>query len=449
MILRFYITKNPEFETQNDSYVMTLFPQHRSSIYSSLNSIWRRINADEMSSTYEDLYVLGLSVFSIDKRMSRRHSSDNWTRSIVAQIPVSNIQLWNPLANQINRMLSFLSGDEWAISFYEDRERYALPPIRRDKHIDISGYDSVCLFSGGLDSFCGAIKLASEGHSVFLLGHNEYPKLKARQQQMATTIATEYSNQRIHFFDFTANARAPINADSMVKSGDNTSRSRSLLFLCAAVSIAGIIGENIPVYIPENGFISINVPLTQNRSGSCSTRTTHPYFLNCFQELLQALGLNHNIINPYQFMTKREVVETAAATASFQQEYMNTISCSHPCIPRWKGLSYPKNCGYCYPCIIRKAALMNIETSNSNYSPLPFTTYHDLLEYQHDSGNDLKAICASVHRYNTVSEAEIRRLVLSTGKLSYDKLNEHIAVYTNTMNDLVNYLHDKFGYEEE
>lgn len=59
---------------------------------------------------------------------------------------------------------------------------------------------------------------------------------------------------------------------------ENTSRGRSLLFLCAAVSIAGIMGKQVPVYIPENGFIGLNVALTNGRKGSCSTRTTAPLF---------------------------------------------------------------------------------------------------------------------------------------------------------------------------
>ena len=447
--MRFFITKNSDYVIPADAYALTLFPKHRSSIFSSLNDIWRRINSEEMQPIYEDLFILGLSVFAIDKRMSRKISSDNWTRDISIHIPVSDCDLWFPLSYKIESMLSFLSGDHWSVSFYESSERYALSPIRRDKHIDVSSYDSVCLFSGGLDSFCGAIKLASEGHSMCLLGHNEYPKLRAKQERMATTIATEFHQQQIRFFDFTANARAPVNVDERLQFVENTSRSRSLLFLCAAISIAGIIGENTPVYIPENGFISINVPLTQSRSGSCSTRTTHPFFLESFRGLLSDLGLCHKIINPYQFMTKRQVVESAIESQAFHSEYMNTISCSHPCNPRWKKMPYPKNCGYCYPCIIRKVALMDIENGNNGYSPLPFSSYQDLLSFDNDSGNDLKAICASVHRYINADELEIKRLVLSTGRLSADTLEQHLAVYRNTMSDLATYLRNAFGYEED
>lgn len=66
--------------------------------------------------------------------------------------------------------------------------------------------------------------------------------------------------------------------EGILKGSENTSRGRSLLFLCAALSVAGILGENVPVYIPENGFIGLNIPLTGGRKGTCSTRTTHPYF---------------------------------------------------------------------------------------------------------------------------------------------------------------------------
>ena len=71
---------------------------------------------------------------------------------------------------------------------------------------------------------------------------------------------------------------------------------RSFLFLCIALTIAGIIGNDIPVYIPENGFIGLNIPLTNSRKGSCSTRTTHPYFISSFNEMLKIIGIENQII---------------------------------------------------------------------------------------------------------------------------------------------------------
>ena len=80
-------------------------------------------------------------------------------------------------------------------------------------HLDIKGCNCICLFSGGLDSFCGAIKLLEEGKSPCLVGHNEYPKLKKKQENFVLTFQERYSNQKVRFIGFSANSRAPITMD--------------------------------------------------------------------------------------------------------------------------------------------------------------------------------------------------------------------------------------------
>ena len=432
----------------DDTYVFRIDATGYSEIYSSLYDLWRRICSSEIPLVYEDLFVFGLSTFAIDKRMGRAISRDNWTREISVQLPVHNIALWNGTIPLINAMLSFLSGDKWDVQFYETGDKYSIQPIRSYKHIDATKYQSVCLFSGGLDSFCGAIKLAEEGQSLLLLGHNEYPKLREKQHHMAEVIENYYKGQAIRFFDFSANARAPYRPDGHLQSSENTCRSRSLLFLTAAVSVAGIIGEGTKVYIPENGFISINVPLTASRRGSCSTRTTHPFFLSCFSQLLQRLSIEHEIVNPFQFLNKREVVETVQDTLAFQELYPLTISCSHPCNGRWKRLSSPRNCGYCYPCLIRKASLMGLGSDSTPYDLLKYSSIEDLLATSASSANDMKALVAALHRYKNCDNSMLKRLIRTTGPINEENMDKHLHVYKSTMEDISQLLLKEIGYSE-
>lgn len=76
--------------------------------------------------------------------------------------------------------------------------------------MNVQNCNCVCLFSGGLDSFCGAIKLLEHGDSPCLIGHNEYPKLAKRQNLFARTFQDFYPEQSVKFISFTANSRAPI-----------------------------------------------------------------------------------------------------------------------------------------------------------------------------------------------------------------------------------------------
>ena len=50
-------------------------------------------------------------------------------------------------------------------------------------------------------------------------------------------------------------------------------------------------GKEIELIIPENGLISLNIPLAYTRTGTSSTRTTHPHYMKMLQELIAELGL--------------------------------------------------------------------------------------------------------------------------------------------------------------
>ena len=63
----------------------------------------------------------------------------------------------------------------------------------------------------------------------------------------------------------------------------SSQRARSLIFIAYGVLAATTLkqyhaGGSVTLYVCENGFISINPPLTEMRLGSLSTRTTHPVF---------------------------------------------------------------------------------------------------------------------------------------------------------------------------
>lgn len=339
-----------------------------------------------------------------------------------------------------NELLCFLTGDIWELSFRKTNNIYSLRTKHSRIKLDINGCNSVCLFSGGLDSFCGAIKLLEQGDSPCLFGHNEYPKLRKKQNDLAAMFREEYKEQTAKFLSFTANSRAPENSQGRLTGSENTSRGRSLLFLCAALTIANIIGNDIPVYIPENGFIGLNIPLTDSRKGSCSTRTTHPYFLKCFKLILENVGIKNPILNPFAFFTKREIVDSVKNTIAFKRGFADTISCSHPCnrgLNKYGVREYPLNCGYCYPCLIRKSSLLDVDTSSERYwmKDISLKFFNDFSNS--DIINDSIAVINSVYRYRHITDDEIRRLIRCTGNLSTEEINEFLRVYKKTMEDLV------------
>lgn len=439
--MKFWIDKENEMLPSSEwkeAYVFTLTREKYSTIFTNIADTWYRMDQMEIPEIYEDLFVIGISVFALDKRINRRLFKDCWTREISVSIPVLNEDVWNDTKDQWNKILSFLTGDIWDISFRECHKQYSKREHSNRVHLNIEKCDCVSLFSGGLDSYCGAIKLLEDGKSPCFIGHNEYPKLRKKQQEFVDNFQTIYDEQIVKFISFSANSRAPKTMQGEVLAGnENTSRGRSILFLCAAVSIAGILGKETTVYIPENGFIGLNIPLTNSRKGTCSTRTTHPYFLNGFQEILRCVGIKNPIINFFAFLSKKEIVEMVKDTKAFNNHYKDTISCSHPCLARYnkKGSNeYPINCGYCYPCLIRKSSLINVKDFKYSYAA---ETKLFIQQYgETEKASDLRAVISAVYNCRKMSDEDIVNKIRIAGHLSIEEVNKFLKVYKSTMDDL-------------
>lgn len=441
--MQFWIDKEQEkrpVAEWKDAYVFSVNRKKYSTIFTNITDSWYRMDQMQIPAIYEDLFVIGLSVFALDKRVSRRMFKDCWTREITVSIPVLEYDKWEKTAAQWEKVLGFLTGDHWHIVFRKSKVVYSHREHANRIHLNVQTCDCVCLFSGGLDSLCGAIRLLEEGASPCLIGHNEYPKLAKKQNLFVNTFQSLYPERTVKFISFTANSRAPISTkEGPLKESENTSRGRSLLFLCAALSVAGILGKDVPVYIPENGFIGLNIPLTGGRKGTCSTRTTHPYFLRQFTEILKQVGIGNTITNFFAYNTKREIVNQVKDTEAFQKCYADTISCSHPCLARYNkngSKEYPINCGYCYPCLIRKSSLLDIcEEKKYSYQGEDFEF---LMAYEEsEKSADLRAVLGSIYRYKHSSDKELKRYIRCVGELTEDEVEKFLVLYQKSMDDLI------------
>src|SRR5690606_14706649 len=91
---------------------------------------------------------------------------------------------------------------------------------------------------------------------------------------------------------------------------------RSIVFFAFALLASSVVprakGSSVEIFVPENGFISLNVPLNPGRFGSFSTKTTHPVFLRGLQAVWDAVGIPATLKMPYQFFTKGELLENCA-----------------------------------------------------------------------------------------------------------------------------------------
>jgi 7-cyano-7-deazaguanine synthase in queuosine biosynthesis len=334
-----------------------------------------------------DLLNVAAAVFCVD-RLEKRPGT--WTRTIHLKLPVRQLALWNAVSSDFAGAVSFLSGDKWQLEFSETAEAVnapaeIAPPV-----------DAVCLFSGGLDSFTGAVNLLAEGKTVCLVGHYGPGQTHQAQEGLWSALARQYPDQvAARWFFLQPAAPAAGQARTVPAGREPSQRSRSLLFLAAGLTVAAGYGPDVPLYIPENGLIGINVPLTGARKGSFSTRTTHPYFMEKLSGCVQGLGITNPTVNPFRLMTKGEILTACADQQILQRLADATLSCAHPETARW-AKEEQTNCGYCFPCLIRRASMHHVGLDRPE--AYTYDVLADNPELAQDKGNDLRALVRSLNQ---------------------------------------------------
>ena len=146
------------------------------------------------SETAVDLMLLAAAANAADTRISRStESQDSWTREIDLYIPVLDPARWSALAPLIVRTLNFLTGDRWDV-FFRDRHRQYTELVRRPRELLPSPHTSVSLFSGGLDSFIGAIDLLAAGENPLFMSHY-WDASTSSQEMCAHRIGAVYGDR--------------------------------------------------------------------------------------------------------------------------------------------------------------------------------------------------------------------------------------------------------------
>ena len=97
-------------------------------------------------------------------------------------------------------------------------------------------------------------------------------------------------------------------------------------------------------------------------------------------------------------------------------------------------MEYPINCGYCYPCLIRKSSLL--DARDDRYSHLRKSEEYMQLYGNEKKGSDLRAVISAVYRYKKMDDNDIKGMIRLTGHLEDDAVQKFVRVYKSTMQDL-------------
>ena len=314
-----------------------------------------------------DLLVLAAHIHAADTRISRyTESQDNWTREIRLVVPVSDVACWNSVAGLLQRMVNFLTGDRWTFGFRPRPKGFEQFVPAKPLVLPEVQFSSVSLFSGGLDSLIGAIDALEQGRNPLFVSHAGEGAVSAAQEALFRRLEAQYPGRPVRRLRVWMSF--PKELVKGVPAEDST-RGRSFLFFATGTLACSGFDHACRLYAPENGLIALNVPLDKLRLGSLSTRTTHPFYIARWNELLRKLGIPVTIENPYWDKTKGEMVAACTNAPLLRRTIPESLSCSSPTKGRWKGHG-TEHCGFCLPCLIRRAA---IESGIRSADPTTYT----------------------------------------------------------------------------
>lgn len=300
-----------------------------------------------------DLFRIAAMVYAADRSVKRQVGGVNWTRrSFELTVPVHDPDLWNSVASELQALLGFLSGDDWGLAFR--RARVPKEPIADNQYPDA---ERVVLMSGGADSAVGALSARMRPETHILVSHVGATAISPIQRDVALRVRNLLpagSLQHHSQLTFTRHRRQP--GGHQLPSEFST-RTRSLLFLALGLSVASVNG--VPLWIPENGFASLNPPLGPDQLGSLSTRSTHPWFLEELSILARRANAWADITNPFAMQTKGEMFRWVAAELGDDGAASDFLSATSSCAftnRRWLGIKANEHCGTCFSCLVRRAS---------------------------------------------------------------------------------------------
>jgi hypothetical protein len=301
-----------------------------------------------------DLIEVASYVYCADQKTKRGSElltdmGSDWRRDMHFSIPVRCPDLWNKEATiaSLRDTLSFLSDDTYTFEFVP-----AMSPLaEKQLYIDFTDHniaaDDVALFSGGVDSFSGALDaLVGEKKKMVLVGHHSAVKVSSVQKELIQALKDRGLANQIHFvsIEVTNKGEEPV---------EYTQRTRSFLFACLGMAIAHMFGKDSFTFY-ENGVVSLNIPIAKDVLGARATRTTHPKVIRGFESIFsEVLGKPITVKTPYQWMTKKEVT-LRAQEHGFSDLMGVTNSCTRP--RSWT--QQHRHCGICSQCIDRRFAML-------------------------------------------------------------------------------------------
>lgn len=319
-----------------------------------------------------DLWEIAAACYAVDRRVKRPPSGswapDAWRRDIRLLVPVRRRPLWERHRHKLQRLLAWLTCDNWTVLFRDPRPGEIPGQAVQPR---IPGTDdwpedrSAALFSGGLDSTAGILReLTGDQARKFLLTVSVATNapMRGAQEDLLDRIRGRLG-VRLVSTPFRLNLSTKHSTECQDK--ENTQRTRGFVFLAAGVAAALTAGcRRLSVY--ENGIGAINLPCTWGQVGAQAARPVHPRTIALMQAITDVVAEDSEddevgeqrslpIETPYLWWTKAQLI--GDLPRGLDAVLRAAVSCDTGFSARGGG-GLDRHCGGCSSCVLRRVALI-------------------------------------------------------------------------------------------
>jgi len=321
----------------------------------------------ESSPEASDFIEIGKAIHLADRAIRRSGGAASKYRNFEVTVPVHRTRRWKSQTDLLESLAEFATGDSWHIHFKPNTAK--LTSVPKQNSADAS---TVALFSGGLDSLCGAAFLAKSGVSPLFVSHSPpgCESNKAFIDELYGAFGHQALNkERFISFRLEIRQRDAKGEHSMFQ--EMSRRSRPFFFLSLATAVA--IAKGIrTIQMSENGALALSLPNRFDTHGPSIARQAHSKIMEGFSHLVREIcGPREvrNFVNPFASMTKGDICGFLGpakflARRSVSCEYVGhqkadllRWQADHPAAAKKRKMGHGPQCGLCYPCLVRRAAL--------------------------------------------------------------------------------------------
>lgn len=299
----------------------------------------------DVSPLSHDLSVLLGAVKCADRSIVRRHTL-GWGRSINVVVPVYELGTWRrtEVAQALNNLLQYLTGDVWSVSFVKRKRKVACV----GQLLLLSAPERMRVFvpfSHGLDSFAQSELLARIDSSVEVIPVH----LRSSSQESSMRSVGRSAKNGPPVISVAARVNEP-------KRAELSFRTRPFLYDSLA-AYAAVLSGGGDVLIPENGQGSLGGSLVR-LGAEAPLRSCYPGFTSRLSAFFRHLtGQEVNFRHPALFRTKGQVLKELMKHRPQSSVWLKAHpSCSYDARHAHRG-GERVHCGVCGNCLLRRMSL--------------------------------------------------------------------------------------------